>query len=326
MVRPQKGTVIITRQVQHLTRLVDDLLDVARLTSGRLELRPRVVDFGQLVDHGVAALAARVPHRLDVATTSTRVHGDPARLEQIVTNLLDNAAKYTPPDGTIRVEVTQGPDRAVLRVRDSGVGIAPDLLPRIFDLFTQADRSLDRSRGGLGIGLTLARRLVELHGGTLTASSAGPGRGSEFVIRLPVNAGGEVGVSRTAGSATILVSGATRRVLVIDDSVDAAESTAALVRLWGHQVKVLHSGENAARVVDSFHPHVVLLDIGLPDADGFEVAELLAAADDPPSIVLISSRDAETYRERVRTSPARGFLAKHELDGESLRSLVGLTT
>jgi signal transduction histidine kinase len=167
--------------------LVDDLLDVARITSGRLELQRKAVDLGKLVDHCMAVFSERLPdHRLELFTTSVTVDGDSARLEQIVTNLLDNAMKYTPPGGAIGVRVTREGDWEVLRVRDSGIGIEPDLLLRIFDLFSQGDRSLDRARGGLGLGLAVVKRLVPLHGGRVSTESAGPDQGSEFVVQLPV--------------------------------------------------------------------------------------------------------------------------------------------
>jgi PAS domain S-box-containing protein len=299
------------RQMRVLVRLVEDLLDVSRLVQGRIELRRQRLELTELVKSALETAGPEIDaHRHQIAVSlpehPVSLDGDQVRLAQVLSNLLVNAAKYSDQPGRIDLEGNRVGDIVEIRVRDQGIGIAPELLPKIFDLFTQADRSLDRSRGGLGIGLTLARRLVELHGGVLTASSQGIGHGSEFVIRLPVTAGGEVGAPRSVDLKTVPVTGASRRVLVIDDSVDAAESTAALVRFWGHQAKVLHSGEGAVREVETFRPHVVLLDIGLPGKDGYEVARELRRLDPTRSLVIAAVTGYGMEEDRRRSDQA-GF-------------------
>jgi PAS domain S-box-containing protein len=268
---------IIARQVGHLARLVDDLLDVARLTSGRVELRWQAVDLGKLVDECAAAVLARARGsgpRFSVSTVPAVVDADPVRLEQVATNLLDNAVKYTPPTGQITVTVTTEDDRGVLRVRDTGVGIAPELLPRVFDLFVQADRSLDRSKGGLGLGLTLVQRLVSLHGGRVSAHSEGAGRGSEFVVELPLrqapaeprSAEGPAAVGR-------------RRILIVEDHEDARESLRLLLAEDGHEVAVARDGQDGLDQLRRWRPEIALVDIGLPGLDGYGLAA--AARSDP---------------------------------------------
>jgi signal transduction histidine kinase/ActR/RegA family two-component response regulator len=266
---------IIVRQVGHLVRLVDDLLDVARLTSGRVGLQRRLVDLGGLVEESVTTLrAAGHGHQVSVATVPAVVNGDPVRLGQIVTNLLDNAVKYTPPDGRIWVTVTSEDYRAVLRVRDTGMGIGPELLPRVFDLFVQADRSLDRAKGGLGLGLTLVRRLVHLHGGQVSAHSGGPGCGSEFVVALPL--------CQAAADPERLEAPARldrRRVLIIEDHQDARESLRLLLAEEGHDVEVARDGPEGLDMLRRWRPEIALVDIGLPGLDGYRLAA--AARSDP---------------------------------------------
>jgi PAS domain S-box-containing protein len=268
---------IIARQAGHLARLVDDLLDVARLTSGRVELRYQAVDLGKLVDQCVAVVRARggghIP-RLSVSTVSAVVDADPVRLEQVVTNLLDNAVKYTPPSGEIGVTVTAEGGRGVLRVRDTGAGIAPELLPRVFDLFVQADRSLDRSKGGLGLGLTLVQRLVSLHGGRVSAHSEGLGRGSEFVVELPLRRA----PAEPRPSAPPAAVGR-RRVLIVEDHDDARESLRLLLTEEGHEVAAARDGLDGLDQLRRLRPDVALVDIGLPGLDGYGLAA--AARSDP---------------------------------------------
>jgi signal transduction histidine kinase len=265
----ERAREIIERQAGHLARLVDDLLDVARVTSGRVQLQRAVVDLGRLVEQCVAALSAdrRGGPAVEVQAASVPVDADPTRLEQVVTNLLDNAVKYTGPEGRVRVSVAREGETAVLRVVDSGVGIAPDLLPRVFDLFVQADRSLERTRGGLGLGLALVRRLVDLHGGQVEARSAGPGRGSEFVVRLPVAAAAP---APPPGGAPRPRAG--RRVLVVEDHEDARESLRLLLAATGHTVEVAASGPEGLERLRAWRPEVALVDVGLPGLDGYQLA------------------------------------------------------
>ena len=278
---------VMHRQIRKMARLIDDLLDVSRLTRGSVTLRKEPVLLAKLFEHAVDMIRHEAEVRgqeLTLALPPGPIHldADATRLEQVLGNLLHNASKFTAPGGHIALtaEVT-GEARAaaevVVRVRDDGVGIAPEMLPRVFDLFMQAQRSLDRSQGGLGIGLTLVKSLVELHGGTIEAHSAGLERGSEFVMRLPLlsSAAGDAveSVAIPAGNARDAVAGpGVRRVLVVDDNVDTAESLAALLRLRGHSVEVAFSGPMALEVAASFEPETVLLDIGLPGLDGYEVA------------------------------------------------------
>jgi two-component system CheB/CheR fusion protein len=260
---------VVNRQVGHLGRLMDGLLDVSRVTRGRVALQREVVDIGALTRRVADAArplfdARRHSCTLQLPASPAYVEGDPLRLEQVLANLLDNAARYTPPGGQITVTVgTDGTD-ATVAVADNGIGIAPDVLPRVFDLFTQADRRLDRSEGGLGIGLTLVKRLVESHGGRVVAHSDGTGEGSTFTVRLPALAPAMDGT---------VIPPHRRRVLVVDDNRDLAESLAMVLRLWGHDVTVAYDGPAALVAARAQPPEVVFLDIGLPYLDGFQVAK-----------------------------------------------------
>jgi len=273
---------IIGRQTGHLARLVDDLLDVARVTSGKIELRPERVDLRALAARCLDALVeARRTAEHDVAVQgeAVAVHGDPARLEQVISNLVDNALKYTPPGGRVRVTVGRRGHEAVLSVRDSGAGIRPDLLPRIFDLFVQEPQALDRARGGLGLGLTLVKRLVELHGGSVAAASDGPGRGSEFTVRLPVAAGAAAAASPPAAAPPPAAGppepvDGRRRVLVVEDNADARESLRLLLEMAGHEVETCEDAPGGLARLATFRPDVALIDVGLPGVDGYALARL----------------------------------------------------
>jgi signal transduction histidine kinase/CheY-like chemotaxis protein len=281
--RVENACALIERQLTHLTRLVDDLLDVARITRGKVGLRREPLDLAAVLDRAIESTRPLIDaygHSL----TRTRpdaslwVEADAVRLEQVFANLLNNAAKYTDPGGVIAViEQPDGPD-AVVTVRDSGFGIAPAVLPHIFELFTQADRTLDRAKGGLGIGLTLVKTLVELHGGTVQAKSDGAGTGSEFAVRVPL-------IEAPAATSTTATVPATvpaappavpsLQVLVVEDNKDAADSLAMLLELWGHRVRTSHDGVAGLTAARHARPEVVLLDIGLPGMDGYEVARQL---------------------------------------------------
>ena len=250
------------RQTQHMTRLLDDLLDVSRISRGRIELRKQTLDLATTINRTVEAVRPLLEERRHKITVSLparplQVQADPTRLEQVLMNLLNNAAKYTDPEGHIWITVEpDGPD-GVVRIRDNGMGIAPQMLPRIFDLFVQAVRRLDRSQGGIGVGLTLVKRLVELHGGRIEATSAGPGRGSEFVVRLPAlsvappscDAEGTSPVTRSP-------TGPSFRVLIVDDNRDAADSLAVLLRLAGQEVCVAYDGRTALDVAPNFSTRI----------------------------------------------------------------------
>jgi len=274
---------VIDRQVGQMVRLVDDLLDVSRITRGKVKLKPEPIDVSRAA---AVALETSRPlidarrHELTVTLPPEPLWAtaDAARLAQVLANLLNNAAKYTEEGGRIGLTVAREGNEAVFRVRDTGVGIPADMLPRVFELFTQVDRSLDRSEGGLGIGLTLAHRLVEMHGGTVQAFSDGPGRGSEFVVRLaalpraPAHENPQIEVLNGLKEVGGL------RILVVDDNRDSANSLAMLLEDQGHTVRTAHDGEAALTAADAFGPDAVVLDIGLPRLDGYEVARRLRAA------------------------------------------------
>jgi len=299
----------IDRQVNHLSRLVEDLLDMSRIASGKVTFHKEPLDLAVLVSHVVEPTRLLLEERkhslsLTLPDEPLRVNGDVTRLSQVVLNLLNNAAKYTPRGGQIWVTLRREDGQAILSVRDNGIGMAPDLVPRVFDLFIQGERALDRSEGGLGIGLTLVRKLVGHHGGTVDAFSAGPGQGSEFVVRLPA-------LDRPTAEATPPAEPAApehwptrRRVLVVDDNADAADTMAILLQVWGHDVHVARDGPTALAVAAESRPEVVLLDIGLPGMTGYEVAQRLReiAAD----AVLVAMTGYGQDEDR-RTSREAGF-------------------
>jgi hypothetical protein len=273
---------VIERQTVQLSRIVDDLLDVSRVTRGKLRLKTETMDVGASVARAVEGAKPLIEarrHRLttDIPDQPLLVHGDLTRLTQVVVNILNNAAKYTPEGGDIHLRVSGDAHDVEICVRDSGVGIPEHLLPRVFDLFAQGERTLDRSEGGLGIGLTLARRIVTLHGGTIVAKSAGPGRGSEFVVTLPRLRLERYVSPPPARELELPQEGERCRVLVVDDNVDAADSLATLLRMAGHEVDVAHDGSGAIASAARATPDVILLDIGLPGMSGYEVAERLRA-------------------------------------------------
>jgi signal transduction histidine kinase len=426
-----RARAILDRQVRHMSRLVDDLLDVSRITRGLIQLDPEPLDLVALTEQAVEMARPALDGRQHQLTLTLPpeplwVEADPIRLEQVVANLLNNAIKYTEPEGRIWVHLAvesegargrggdgatgrQGdegspdlgsshhagslprpavpspprplapsppPPVAVLRVRDTGIGMSPEMLPRVFDLFAQADRSLDRSQGGLGLGLTLVRRLVEMHGGSVAARSDGPGRGSEFLVRLPVIQGSGVrgqgserqgsgvrgqgserqgsgvrgqGSGKTEASApeltpdpspltpgaqrltpdpSPLTPGAQRltpavRVLVVDDNVDAAAMLAELTELWGCETQVAHDGPAAIEAARAYQPEVVLLDIGLPGMDGYELARRLREQGGLKGalLVAVTGYGQEEDRRRSRAATLDDHLTK-PVDPEALRQLV----
>jgi PAS domain S-box-containing protein len=272
---------VIERQVQHLTRLVDDLLDVSRISRGKINLKKECVRLAHVVADAVEIARPHVEarkHQLTVSQPPEPVwlEADPTRLAQVVANLLNNAAKYTEKGGHIWLTIEREGEEAVLRVRDTGVGIAPEMLPHIFELFTQADRSLDRSQGGLGIGLTLVRHLLEMHGGQVQASSDGLGEGSEFVVRLPVLSRMREGGEAKEKSTPSFAAPPCRRILLADDNEDFAQLTGRLLeRKGGHKVKVVYDGPTALAAARAFQPEAAFLDIGLPGINGYDLAQQL---------------------------------------------------
>jgi PAS domain S-box-containing protein len=286
---------MMDRQLGHLIHLVDDLLDVARITRGKIELKKELVDLKTVVTMALETSAAQIEGsghvlQVDVPDTPLEIEGDVTRLVQVLSNLLNNAAKYTPPGGRIALSARREDGQAVVAVSDTGIGIAPESLGAVFDMFTQVRSSLDRAQGGLGIGLSLVRRLVELHGGRVSACSAGRGQGSTFTVRLPLCAGGKRARGAAPGQAGAEGEGAPRprRVLVVDDNQDAADSLVALLGLLGHTARVAHDGPQGYRVAQEFRPDLVLLDIGLPGMNGHEVARAIRSNPELGNAVLIA--------------------------------------
>jgi PAS domain S-box-containing protein len=285
---------IADRQTQQLARLVDDLLDASRITQGKIALRPEHVSLaavvGRAIESARPAIEARGQvFRVDLPPEPIRLNADPARLEQVIANLLDNAAKYTPDGGFVGLSAERDGDDVVLHVRDTGAGLAPELLPNVFDLFVQGDRSLDRPHGGLGIGLTIVRRLVELHGGRVEARSAGAGQGSEFVVRLPaLRAAPDTAGAPADVGAPIASPSTGLKVLVVEDNRDAAEVLATVVGLWGHEVRTAFDAPAALHMLDGWKPDVVLSDLGLPRMDGYELARRLRQPTARCSAVLVA--------------------------------------
>ena len=314
---------VIERQVQHLSRLVDDLLDISRITRGQIRLDRQEVDLAlvlaQALETSRPVIDAR-GHALTVALPPEPVHLhiDLTRISQVVSNLLNNAAKYMEEGGQIWLTAEREENEAVIRIRDRGIGIPRAMLPRVFELFTQLDRSLDRSQGGLGVGLALVRSLVELHGGSVQAFSDGPGHGSEFVVRLPVY---RTLPSRDDAAAPRLapepVAAQRRRILVVDDNRDAAETLGMFLELAGHEVCLAHDGEEALRAAHENRPEIVLLDIGLPKLNGYEVARRLrqmsgdSGPESPPElIVAISGYGNDEDRQRGMDAGFDHYLVK----------------
>jgi signal transduction histidine kinase/ActR/RegA family two-component response regulator len=313
---------VIERQVNHLTRLVDDLLDVSKITRGKVELRKERVDIADVIAKAVEMASDLFEQRshdlcLDVAKERLCVDGDPVRLAQVVANLLTNAARYTERGGRITVSARREDDRAgqesgkddpasneiVIRVKDNGAGISPDLLPRIFDLFIQGHRSSDRAQGGLGLGLALVKNLVALHGGSVVALSDGPGKGSEFVIRLPpaAQARDSASIPSENDGTPRPPAGQGKRILVVDDNGDAADSLADLLRDAGHEVAVAYSPVAALDAVEAFRPQVAVLDIGLPVMDGYELAARLRANPATTGCLLIALTGYGQSHDRIRS-------------------------
>jgi signal transduction histidine kinase/integral membrane sensor domain MASE1/CheY-like chemotaxis protein len=303
---------MMQRQTAHMVRLVDDLLDVSRITRGKIELRREQVDLGTAVERVIDTVRPLIDdrgHDLRVSLPSEPIviEADPTRLEQILSNLLSNAAKYTPGSGTIDFSVARDHDQAVIRVRDSGIGIRPEMLGHIFELFAQADRLPERVQEGLGIGLTLVRSLAQLHGGTVTAASAGPGRGSEFIVRLPCLPPHTPLRPPASKAPADTARAQPRRVLVVDDNADSAESLGILLQMQGHDVRLAHDGPSALAAAREHRPELVLLDIGLPAGmDGYEVAQRLRPEAGLERAVIVAVTGFGQQEDRQRAADA-GF-------------------
>jgi PAS domain S-box-containing protein len=311
----RKATEVAERQFAHIARLVDDLLDVSRISEGKIRLQKERLDLAAVAASAAEAARPLLAEKeqafsIDLPDAPLWVEGDRTRLEQIVGNLLHNACKFSASGGHVALALTREGDNALLSVDDDGVGIAHEALPHVFELFFQADTSLDRAQGGLGIGLTLARRLIEVHGGTIQVSSDGPGKGSRFAFRLPLAA--VASGTAASESSTAARGGPPLRILLIEDNADAAETTAMMMRLWGHEVTVARDGEEALALAESFGAHIVLLDLGLPKIDGYEVARRLRASPrlKPPYIVALSGYSSTEDREAAQRAGVDYHLVK----------------
>jgi PAS domain S-box-containing protein len=316
---------VIGRQIEHLAYMLDDLLDVSRITRGLIEVHPQLVDASEVIRRAIEVARPLVDdreHLLEVAGRAGPlwVRADPIRLEQVLVNLLTNAAKYTPVRGRISLSSDRADDQVVLRVRDNGTGIPRETLPRIFDLFTQGDRALDRSEGGLGVGLTIVKRLVELHGGTITARSEGRGEGSEFTVRLPA-----AEEQRPAPPMPPVKVGQDEkpRILIVDDNRPLTFGLSRLLKALGHEVETAHDGPEGIEAARSYRPGVILLDIGLPNLDGYEVARRLRQEEGlgEALIIAISGYGQEEDRRRSREAGMDHHLTK-PVDVRTITELI----
>jgi PAS domain S-box-containing protein len=309
----QLATEVIDRQVQQMTRLVDDLLDVSRITRGKIKLRTEVVALAAVIDTAVEAsrpLMEKWEHELVVDVPAEPIHlrADAPRLAQVLVNLLNNAAKYTERGGRIELRVQREDTQVTIRVRDNGIGIPADALQRVFEMFTQVDRSLERAEGGLGLGLTVVQRLVEMHGGTIEAHSEGSGRGSEFVVRLPLVDAPASAAPAVAPASVQPQAGqqAAWRILIVDDNHDAAETLAILMRALGNEVQTAHDGLEAVAAAETFRPEIILLDIGLPKLSGYDAARRIRQLEHGADMLLVALTGWGQVEDRRRSKEA-GF-------------------
>jgi len=307
-------------------RLVDDLLDVSRITTGKLALRRERVELRAVAESALEAvepLARARRHQLGVELppAGLYVNADPTRLAQVFLNLLNNAIKFTEPGGRIEFRLELAGGEMVARVRDNGLGIAPEMLEPIFDMFVQADHSLERSVSGLGVGLSLSRRLVELHGGSVTASSAGVGQGAQFVVRIPAPDAERAAAARSSADAG--VPGAHRRILVVDDNRDFADSLAAMLRAMGHEVRVEHDGLAARGAAQEFRPGLAFVDIGLPRMNGYDVARALreGPATRHATLVAITGWGSPGDRQRAKEAGFDEHMVK-PVDVDRLQAIL----
>ena len=297
---------MMERQLGQMVHLIDDLLDVARVSSGKVVLRREWVELETVFDSAVESTRQIIEANghafvLNNPDESLAFDGDRTRLVQVVSNLLNNAAKYTPPGGRIALSAVRAGSDAVIRVTDTGIGIPPEMLPKIFEMFTQVGTSLDRAQGGLGIGLTLVKRLVEMHGGTISARSDGVGKGSEFAVRLPLSTATASAIIRRAAPTKSVADTGKLAILVVDDNRDAAESLAMLLEIGGHEIRTAHDGPDALRTLESYRPQVILLDIGLPGMNGYEVARRIRASVEHRGVTLAALTGWGQEEDRRRT-------------------------
>jgi signal transduction histidine kinase/CheY-like chemotaxis protein len=306
---------IVDRQTAHLGRLVDDLLDISRITRGKISLERKTFPVSEIIARAVESarpLFAARGQRFEFVEPPEQVwiEGDPTRLTQVILNLLNNAAKYTPNGGQIKLTLSAESEQAVVRVRDTGIGISAELLPSIFELFTQGDQSLERSEGGLGLGLAVARRLVELNNGTIDAQSDGPWRGAQFTVRLPLVSAG-VHERQDGDRVQRVYPGPACKVLVVDDNVDSAEMLAVLLRMKGNDVRVAYDGPSGVTAAIEYQPTVSLIDIGLPGMSGYDVArELRKRCGDSMGLIAVTGYGQDEDRRRSREAGFDEHLTK----------------
>ena len=329
--RPEVGAqaeALIGRQLEHLLRLVDELLDLSRISLGKIELHRARVDLAEVMQNAIETVQPHIEqsgHTLDVSLPADSIvlEGDAMRLAQVFANLLNNASKYTARGGRLALVAERRGDEVEVAVRDNGIGIPSEMLPRVFDMFTQADSSLEKSHGGLGIGLTIVNRLVQLHGGSVEARSEGRGRGSEFIVRLPLVEPAPL-VQPAPTTRDVPPVACSRRVLVVDDNADAAESLALVLEMFGHEASIAADGPAALATGESFRPDLVLLDIGLPGMNGFDVCQRMRARPwgRDAMFVALSGWGQNTHKEQAHAAGFDHYFIK-PIDPEALRRLLG---
>jgi signal transduction histidine kinase/ActR/RegA family two-component response regulator len=329
VIEKSRGT--MDRQMNQMVRLVDDLIDVSRISRNRLVLRRERVELTTIVNNAVEACrpqidAARHTLTIDLPTQPLVLHADAARLVQVIGNLLTNATKYTEPGGRISLTARRVGEQAVITVSDNGCGIPPELLPRAFEMFSQLDATLDRAQGGLGIGLTLVKRLVELHEGTITAHSEGHGRGTEFVIHLPALPDEAIPVRPAEPTASS--QSARRKILVVDDNRDSATTLAMLLKITGNELQTAHDGQEAVTKAEQFRPEVILLDLGMPIMDGYEACRAIRLQPwgRPMKIIALTGWGQESDRRQSREAGFDAHLVKPVEHAVLVKTLDDLVT
>ena len=320
---------VIDRQMNQMTRLIDDLLDVSRISRDKIVLRKSRLSLAEVVNTALetsrpVVTASGQAFAVALPPMPLYVEADATRLSQVISNLLNNAAKYTDPTGHIWLTIAQDGADALISVRDTGIGISAEMLPRIFDMFMQADRSIDRSHGGLGVGLTVARRLVELHGGSISAASDGIGKGSTFTVRVPLSVAQPQAAEDLTRGIELPAAASPLRILVADDNRDAAESLAALLRMVGHEVRIAYDGVEAVGAASEYRPDAVVLDIGMPKMNGYDVAKKLRAegAGKEMTIIAVSGWGQDADKQRSREAGIDHHLVKPLEPSALLRMLA----
>lgn len=324
----QQAIDIMDRQLQKTTRLLNDLLEASRVTQGRIKLHKQLIDARDIAQRALESNQSFIRERgltvsLAIPNGEAPLFADPTRVEQLLGNLLNNAARYTPQGGHIWMSVTQEHDHVIFKVRDDGIGMSAGTLEHAFELFTQAERPLDRSQGGLGVGLSIVRSLAELHGGSVTARSAGLDQGSEFVVRLPNAAASDEHVSNEDLPKSAATFNPLRRILVVEDNLDSAATLSLLLERWGYTVRTVYDGPSAVQEARNYHPEIVLLDIGLPGMDGYEVArELRAREGDHIKLFALTGYGRDEDRARSREAGIDQHLTK-PVRAQTLQNLLG---